>query len=201
MKYALSLALGLALCAGSAATQISGSINRNAPTVSNSISFNDHSKLEVTYTAIHFGEGRWQSIVGNEGRHERFNSLAARKPIGNVTTTKLVMASGREIAAGEYSLYFTVSKRAGGFVLNLQNKGDKESEPIRWRLALSDTDAENKRLQITLAAASAADEASLTIAFGKKSVTVPLTAKKAEAKDSNAKKADKGQTSEKTDAR
>ena len=188
MKYAPSLALVFMFVVAPVTAQVSGSINRDAPVVTSSITFKDQSKLDVSYTAIHFGEGSWQSIVENEDRHERFNGFAARKPIGSVSTTKLVMAAGREIPAGDYDMYFTVSKRAGGFILNLKDKGS-DADPIRWRMVLVDTDVDIKRMKIRLDPADAANAAQLTIAFGKKSVSVPVTEKSADADKSDADKA------------
>ena len=157
----------------SASAQISGSINRDAPSVSSSISFKNNSKLSVSYTAIHFGEGQWQSILKNTRRHERFNSGAARRPLGSITTNCGVTASGKEIPAGSYSMFFTVHESAG-WIMNLKNKADDAAEAIRWRMVMTETKSDNKRFKVAVSPGAETGTASITISFGKKSVSVPL---------------------------
>jgi len=156
-----------------ASAQISGSINRDAPSVSSSISFKNKSKLSVNYTAIHFGEGQWQSLLKNTRRHERFNSSAARRPLGGISTNSAVTASGKEIPAGDYSMFFTVHESAG-WILNLKNKADEAAEAIRWRMVMTDTKSDNKRFKVDVSPGAEVGSATITIAFGKKSVSVPL---------------------------
>ena len=168
-----TIPLALVLLAVPAQAQISGSINRDAPTVSRSIQFKDLGTLTVKYTAIHFGKGAWQGILKNTGRHEGFNKRAESRPIGSIKTTVVATASGREIPAGNYDLFFTVSEQAG-FILNLKNKGDSEAKPIRWRMAMTETKTKNTRFDISLNPGAKAGTCSITIAFGQKSVTVPL---------------------------
>ena len=71
MKSIQSLLL-LAAFAAAAPAQISGSINRNAPVVAQSISMGEN-KLEVSYTAIRFGQGAWQKIL-EDRKSTRLNS-------------------------------------------------------------------------------------------------------------------------------
>jgi hypothetical protein len=177
MKHVLSAALGLALCAAPAATQISGSINRGAPVLEKSISFEGGDKLSLSYTAIHFGQGQWQGLLDAKDQHERFNQGAMRRPIGSVETSTTVYASGREIPAGKYDMFFSLHADAG-WLLNLKSKDNADADPIRWRLVMSDSTESCKRMQFNLNAGDAKDEASLTIAFGKKKVTVPVSTKK-----------------------
>lgn len=185
MKHALSITLGLALCAAPAATQISGSINRGAPVIENSIKFANEVELEVKYTAIHFGEGKWQGMLENKDSHERFNRTAMAKPIGSVETSTTVYASGREIPEGEYDMFFSLHEKAG-WLLNLKKQGDDAAEPIQWRMVLSDSEENCKRIRFNLNAGDKKDEAVLTIAFGKKKVSVPVMTKKPEQKEKKA---------------
>ena len=160
--------LSFFLCTGLQA-QISGSINRGAPTVANVISMGDH-KMELSYTAIRFGEGQWQQILENEGMHERFNQLAERRPIGSVKTTCNVVTAGKAVPAGSYKMFFTVHPQAG-WILNLK---PEDGDAIRWRLALTETDKMCDCMNIRLEPAAEAGTCSLTVAFGNKAVTVPV---------------------------
>jgi len=169
MKSLIALTCAALLTCGLQA-QISGSINRGAPKVSNAIEMGDN-KLEVSYTAIRFGDGQWQQIKDATDRHESFNKFAAKRPIGSVKTTCELQAAGRAVPAGAYSMYFTVSERAG-WILNLQ---PKEGDAIRWRMALSDTKDKSACLKVSLQPSSKNNTCSLAITFGDKAVTVPVT--------------------------
>ncbi len=153
--------------------QVGGSINSNAPTVSQSIEFSDESKLALSYTAIHFGEGQWMNATENEQLRERINGAAQRRPMGSVHTSIPLVAAGRKVPAGEYDMYFTLHER-GAWLLNLKPKGDDGGDPIVWRLALKETEHKHTRMHIALGAAAEANEALLTIAFGNMGVHVPL---------------------------
>ncbi len=159
----------VALLAVAAPAQISGSINRNAPVVAHSITMGQN-KLELSYTAIRFGQGEWQKILENTEGHAEFNAFAEKKPIGTVKTTMALMAAGKEVPAGEYSMFFTVNEQAG-WILNLKpTTGDL----IRWRLVLSPSGAKNDCLKISLDPSGQAGTCSLTVAFGAEAVTVPV---------------------------
>ena len=168
-----TIPLTLVLLAVPVVAQVKGSINRDAPTVTRSIQFKNSGALTVKYTAIHFGEGAWRGIIKNTGSHERFNKGAENRPIGSIKTTVVATASGREIPVGNYDLFFTVNERSG-FILNLKNKGDSEAKSIRWRMAMTETMTKNTRFDISLNPGAKAGSCSITIAFGQKSVTVPL---------------------------
>ncbi|MEC7584190.1 MAG: hypothetical protein VYE77_07720 [Planctomycetota bacterium] len=169
MKRFLTIAcVSLFVCAGLQA-QVSGSINRGAPTMTNTIAMGDH-KMEVSYTAIRFGEGQWERILDNENAHERFNQLAERRPMGSVKTSCDVITAGKSVPAGNYTMFFTVNSRSG-WILNLKpEKGDT----IRWRLVLTETDKKQDCMHISLSPSAEDGVCSLGVAFGSKSVTVPV---------------------------
>jgi hypothetical protein len=169
MKSVIALTCAALMTCGLQA-QIGGSINRGAPKVSNTIEMGKD-KLEVSYTAIRFGEGAWQKIKDNADRHERFNKFAASTPIGSVKTSCDLTAAGRKIPAGEYSMYFTVHKDAG-WLLNLK---PADGEPIRWRMALTDTKTKSACLKVSLEPSAKKGTCSIAITFGDKAVTVPVT--------------------------
>lgn len=170
MKNTLLLALAATLSTLAAPAQISGMINRGAPTVTNAIAMGDN-KLEMSYTSIRFGEGEWREILAKTERHQEFNAFAEKTPIGKVKTTCDLNAAGRQVPAGEYAMFFTAHERAG-WVLNLK---PAEGEAVRWRLALKDTDQKHDCMCIRLEPSAKADTCSLTIAFGNQAVTVPVS--------------------------
>jgi len=169
IKTVLALTLS-ALMTGSLQAQISGSINRGAAKVTNAIEMGKN-KLEVSYTAIRFGEGGWQDIKDNKEGHEGFNKFAASKPIGSVKSSCDLMAAGKTIPAGEYSMYFTINERAG-WILNLK---PAEGDTIMWRMHLSDAAAKSACLKVSLEPSEKNGVCSIAIVFGDKSVTVPVS--------------------------
>jgi len=172
----LILALS-ALLAAPAVAQVSGSINRNAPTVDHSITMNNDAKdkIHVSYTAIAFGEGQWQAMKDNKDMHERFNKGAESKPIGKVSSSMPLMVAGKEVPAGDYKMFFSLHEQAG-WLLNVKN----DDNHVMWRLVLSETDHNHKRMHISLTPADAADQCNLTIAFGNQMVSVPVAPAKKE---------------------
>lgn len=172
MKSVLAFAAAALLTCGLQA-QVSGSINRGAAKVTNSIEMGGN-KLSVNYTALRFGQGQWQKIKDAADRHDGFNQFAEKRPVGTVETSVDLMAAGKKVAAGKYSMYFTVNENAG-WILNLKpEKGDA----IRWRMVLSDAPKEAKCLKIALEPSAENGMCSLHIAFGKQHVAVPVKAAK-----------------------
>jgi len=174
----LPIAVCAALLAVAVPAQISGSINSNAPVVTHSISMGP-SKLELSYTAIRFGAGGWQKILDNTAEHDKFNAFAEQKPIGSVKTSVPLQAAGKDVPAGEYSLFFTVHEQAG-WILNLK---PKQGEPIRWRLVLTPSAVKNECLKISLDPSAQNGTCLLTIAFGTEGLTVPVAVKQDKADD------------------
>jgi len=172
MKSVLAIACAALMTCGLQA-QVSGSINRGAAKVSNSIEMGGN-KLSVKYTALRFGEGQWQKIKDATDRHEGFNQFAEKRPIGSVETTVDLMAAGKKIPAGKYSMFFTINERAG-WILNLK---PEKGEAVRWRMVLTDAAKEAKCLKIGLEPSAKNGACGLHIAFGKKHITVPVTVAK-----------------------
>ena len=172
MKSILAIAATTLLTCGLQA-QVSGSINRGAAKVSNTIEMGGN-KLSVNYTALRFGEGQWQKIKDATDRHEGFNKFAEQRPVGTVETSVDLMAAGKKVPAGKYSMFFTVNERAG-WILNLK---PEKGEAVRWRMVLSDAPKEAKCLKIGLEPSAKNGMCSLHIASGKQHVMVPVTAAK-----------------------
>lgn len=169
-----SIALALSLLASAATAQVSGSINRDAPTVMRAVKFKNGSMMKVNYTAIHFGEGAWQKVLKNADSHERFNKMAARRPIGTIETSVPISASNKNIAAGKYDMFFTVHPQAG-WILNLKDKSNEKNK-VMWRMAMTDTKSNNTRFSVNLNPGAKSGTCDIVIAFGSKTVTVPLKA-------------------------
>ena len=101
-------------------------------------------------------------------------STASERKVGTVSTTVDLMAAGKMVPAGKYSMYFTVNERSG-WILNLKpSKGDA----VRWRMVLTDAAKEAKCLKISLEPSAKNGMCSLHIAFGKQHVMVPVMAAK-----------------------
>lgn len=169
MKSVIAITCAALMTCGLQA-QISGSINRGAPKVSNTIEMGKN-KLEVSYTAIRFGDGNWQKLKDNKDRHEGFNKFAPKKPVGSVKTTCDLTAAGRTVPAGEYSMYFTLHER-GLWLLNLK---PDEGDAIVWGMQLKETAAKSECLKISLEPSAKNGTCSIAITFGDKAVTVPVT--------------------------
>lgn len=169
MKFVLAVACASVLASGLQA-QVSGSLNRGAPKVTNTIEVGGN-KLHVEYTSIRFGDGEWQKIKDNTDGHERFNEFAERKPIGSVKTSCDLEAAGRSVPAGSYSMFFTVSERAG-WILNLK---PEQGDAIRWRMVLTEAKTKSGCLKMRLEPTDKNDKCSLGIVFGDMQVTVPVT--------------------------
>jgi hypothetical protein len=169
MKSVLALTFAALMTCGLTA-QIGGSINKDAPKVTNAIEMGKN-KLEVSYTAIRFGKGSWQKIKENTERHDGFNKFAANTPVGHVKTTCDLVAAGKAIPAGDYSMYFTVSERAG-WILNLK---PAEGDAIMWRMHLTDTAHKSACLKVSLEPSEKSGVCSIAITFGEQAVTVPVS--------------------------
>tara|TARA_R110002072_G_scaffold302737_3_gene488256 strand:- start:10000 stop:10536 length:537 start_codon:yes stop_codon:yes gene_type:complete len=176
MKSVIALTCAALMTCGLQA-QVGGSLNRNAAKVSTSITMGKN-KLAVSYTAIRFGKGDWQKAKDNKDGYERFNARAAKSPVGSVTTSCDLMAAGRTIPAGTYSMFFTLHERAG-WLLNLK---PAEGEGIMWGMKLTDSD-KSDCMKINLEPSAKDNTCAITIMFGDKSVSVPVTVKATEDKD------------------
>jgi hypothetical protein len=169
MKSVIALTCAALMTCGLQA-QLRGGINRSAAKVTNSIEMGQN-KLSVSYTAIRFGEGDWQKLKDDKEGYERFNKFAASKPLGNVSTSCDLMAAGRTVPAGTYSMFFTLHERAG-WVLNLK---PADGDAIKWGMRLKDTTTKSACLKVSLEPSEKNDTCSIAITFGDKAVTVPVT--------------------------
>ncbi|MFT7534087.1 MAG: hypothetical protein ACI85K_000032 [Hyphomicrobiaceae bacterium] len=171
MKSLIALTCAALMTCGLQA-QIGGSLNRNAAKVSNTIEMGKN-KLSVSYTAIRFGDGQWQKTQEDKEGYEGFNKFAARKPIGSVTTSCDLTAAGKTIAAGTYSMFFTLHE-SGMWLLNLK---PAEGDAVRWGMRLKDTASKSTCMKISLEPSDKDDTCAIAITFGEQSVSVPVMVK------------------------
>jgi len=173
MKKLIPLAIA-ALAALPISAQVGGSVNVGAPKVMSGIQMGD-AKMSVEYTAIRFADGQWQKTKDNKARYEAFNRRAEASPMGTVKTTAPMSCSGRNIAAGEYKLFFSLHDQYG-WMVNLKN----EDNAYMWRLDTKETDEKRERMHIALTPGKANDMAHFTMAFGNQTMTVNVTPAKGE---------------------
>lgn len=183
----LPVSLSLALL-GSATAQKMGSSNTNAPSASSSIAFNDGLKLEVKYTSITWAGGKMMTAAADKEKGERargmINKGAESNPLGEFTTSADVTLGGKKVAAGSYDLAFTIDAELKWHLM-LTSKENKETK-LDWKLDLTDSGHESKRLAIWVQAGDADGAAMMGIAFGKMACMIPC------GKGGGADKADAG---------
>ena len=140
-------------------------INRNAPTVSQTVTAGD-AKITLDYTSIAFGQGQafnaaMDKANGAEAR-QNINELAKKKPIGTFTTNVAVEIGTLKLPAGEYKLGFTIND-ACEWQINFTGK-----ETMTMKLPLMDMkDMQHKRLLCSLYAGDDSG-AGIYVAFGNK---------------------------------
>jgi hypothetical protein len=174
MKKLLTLALAAALCAPAFA-QKGGSLNRNAPTIKQSITVGDV-KMSLDYTSIAFGEGKtFNSVMdkANAEARKRINDMAPKTALGKFSSTVDVSVGDTTLAAGEYDVYFTVNDDTS---VNINFKmGDKVTTS---KLDLMpQAGHEHKMLVMSLYAAD--NGAGVYLGFGKMAGMMTLTPAKA----------------------
>lgn len=157
----------------SARAQISGTINARAPRVTTTVELGDGSKLELRYTALHYGEGKWRTISEDASERAAFNAMAQRKPVASVSTTAHVVASGNLVPPGRYDLYFTIN-RDQCWELNLHRQDGEALIPINWHMHAKATRKLHRRLRLGLEPAKETNAAIFRFAFGTQVLTVPL---------------------------
>jgi hypothetical protein len=162
MKKLLTIVLAAALCAPAFA-QKSGSLNRNAPTVKQSITAGDV-KMSLDYTSLAFGEGKTFNAVmdkANADARKMVNTNAPKSPIGKFSTSVDVKVGDAALAAGDYDVFFTVNDDAS---VNINFRmGDKVT--TSKLMLMPEAGHEHKMLVMSLYAAD--NGAGVYLGFGK----------------------------------
>ena len=173
MRTLLLVALGVSLMSGSVFAQKMGMANKNAPTVTQSITFAGKQSLELTYTSITWAQGEWAKAIESKNADMRkaINETAEKQPLGTVKLSADMMIGGKKVAAGSYKLAFTLTDT---FTWQVTLAGDKDK--ITWALDLKDAEGgkQAKRLTLALTAGDTDTTAVLHVAFGTKRGEVPV---------------------------
>lgn len=171
--------IGLCLLAAPVAAQQMGSVNRNAPTVTNAIEYANDESITLSYKAITWAEGRtMEAAMDKEGgaRTRQFiNGQAEQNPLGNIHTTVDLHIGKTKIAAGEYQVFFTISDDVK-WTINFSDGDNKVSMP----LDLQKSEMKHSRLLISLHAGEKPTDAGLYIAFGSSHAMYDVKAGKGE---------------------
>jgi hypothetical protein len=165
MKKLLSFAFAAALCTPLFAQKM-GSTNTNAPTLKQSIVAGD-AKMSLDYTSITWADGktiaRLMDKEGGAKAREGFNARGSKAPLATFSTSIDVKCGDLQLAAGEYSVYFTIDNDCA-WQINFQNKDGKAQT---MKLKLEGSEHESKRLLLCLYAEDAG--AGVYVSFGKQS--------------------------------
>lgn len=170
MKKILSLVLAAALCAPAFAQKM-GSTNSNAPAMKQSIEAQGGT-MSLDYQAITWADGRTMGRILDKEKgapmRKRVNDSAADSPLGTFKTSVDVQCGDTMLAAGEYSVFFTIDEDLN-WSINFKS-GDKVHS---HKLTLADSGHESKRLMLCMYAAEKG--AGVYVAFGSKSGDVQFT--------------------------
>jgi hypothetical protein len=164
MKKILSFVLAAALCAPAFA-QKQGSTNTNPPSVKQSIEAHGAS-MSLDYLSVAWAEGKTMANLmdkenGVRGR-KRLNDNAVKNPLGTFKTSVDVSCGDTMLAAGEYSVFFTIDEELN-WSINFKS-GEKVHS---HKLTLADSGHESKMLMLCMYAAEKG--AGVYVAFGNKS--------------------------------
>jgi hypothetical protein len=173
MRTLLLVALGVSLMTGSVFAQKMGMANRNAPTVTQSITFAGKQTFELSYTSITWAQGEWAKAIESKNADMRkaINDQAEKTPLGTAKLSADMMIGGKKVAAGTYKVAFTLTDT---FTWQLTFAGDKDK--ITWALDLKDgeTGKQAKRLTLAVLAGDTDTTAVIHVAFGTKRGEIPV---------------------------
>jgi hypothetical protein len=173
MRTSLLVALGIALMTCPVFAQKMGMANRNAPTVTQSITFAGKQTFELSYTSITWAQGEWAKAIESKNADMRkaINDTAEKQPLGSAKLSADMMIGGKKVAAGNYKVMFTLTDSFGW---QLTFAGDKEK--ITWALDLKDAEGgkQAKRLTLALGAGDTDTTGVIYVAFGAKRGEIPV---------------------------
>ena len=178
MKLFVTLAAAALVCAPAFA-QKSGMINRNAPTISQTVTAGG-AKISLNYTSLAWGQGKMfdeamDKANGAEAR-KGINDLAKKQPIGDLSTSVDLVCGDLRIPAGDYKVAFTITDNVE-WQINFIGK-----ETLTMKLPLMDNkEMPHKRLLMCLYAGDT-DGAGVYVACGTKFAILSLAPGAAEEK-------------------
>lgn len=164
MKKILSLVLAAALCAPAFA-QKQGSTNSNPPSVKQSVEAHGAS-MSLDYLSVAWAEGKTMARIMDKEKgasaRKRINDGAVNNPLGTFKTSVDVSCGDTMLAAGEYSVFFTIDEDLN-WSINFKS-GEKVHS---HKLTLADSGHESKMLMLCMYPAEKG--AGVYVAFGNKS--------------------------------
>lgn len=145
--------------------QKTGSSNRNAPKVSQTLTIGKET-IKLDYTSITWGEGQWAKQLADEATKAaakaNINKAAENQPLGSFETSVAITIGGQKVAAGAYKMRFTLDDN---YKWQIVLAGDAASVTVP--LDLKQVDDESKRLRVGLLAGEKDNTGEIHVAFGK----------------------------------
>ena len=144
--------------------QKTGSSNRNAPKVSQTLTIGKET-IKLDYTSITWGEGQWAKQLSDEATKAAAKAnlnKAAEEALGSFETSVAVTIGGQKVAAGAYKLRFTLDDN---YKWQIVLVGDAAS--VTLPLDLKPVEEESKRLRVGLLAGEKDNTGEIHVAFGK----------------------------------
>ena len=153
--------------------QKSGSSNRNAPTVAQTLTFGKES-IELSYVSITWAAGQWAKNLSDEATKANtrasINKSAEASPIGTFKTSSAITLGGQKVAAGTYKLRFTLDDN---YKWQLVLAG--ETATVTCPLDLKNVEEESRRLRVVLLAGDKDNTVEVHVAFGKNRGNLAIT--------------------------
>lgn len=172
VKKLLGSGLLLLVMTSPALAQRSGSSNRNAPTITQTIAFGKDT-IELSYTSITWGEGQWAAKLADEATkaaaRANINANAEKTPLGTLKVAMPITIGTTKVAAGTYKLAFVLDDNYKWQILLTADQ-----TKLNVALDLKNVDEESKRLRVALRAGEKDFTAELAVGFGKSRGTLPI---------------------------
>lgn len=160
----------LLLIASPLTAQKMGSVNSNAPTISQGITFANGSGITIKYKSITWADGK---AMGNlKVARQRINAAAERSPLGQIVVTgDGVTLGGKKLTAGSYKMAFTLDEELNWHIITWVEQGKGR---IDLPLKIKEGKGTSPRLNITVIAGQSDTQARVRIAFGKSNGYLPV---------------------------
>ena len=188
MNKTLSLTAALLFATLPVQAQRMGSVNNDAPQCASSITFKDKASIKIEYQANAWAKGKTMTAAADKEKGGRarnmINQTAEQQPLGTFEVSADITIGDKTVAAGKYSLYFTIDDNANWNMNLAPQSGDK----IVVALKLEESKEEHKRVCIQLHAGENSKSADLEIAFGNKHCSMTVAKSAGSAKDAGHEK-------------
>lgn len=164
----ISTPLTLALCLAPLSAQKIGSVNRNAPRVTTSVTVSKTKAAEVTYWAISTAGGKTLKAMMNKDRGARirnyFNNNAKENPIASLMIAANSEIQGKSLRRGAHDLRIHIDDDCN-WSISLTHKSG-EAEPVVLPLKPSSSQSSTDRLVINLVPGKDLESGTIALNFG-----------------------------------